>query len=150
MPSKISKLCGIRLIANALCGVLLRLAFPIAHCVMWDSFILSVSKYSFGVPMSLWSFFVAAIVSALRMSCIAFSRSKHALNAPLKNSKYLPSFLVNSARKACQTLRKRKGGKALICRTLPPNLLILNILLFVFQTALRRSETCDRNSEWRA
>ena len=59
-------------------------------------------------------------------------------------------YPVNSARKVCQTLRKRKGGKALICRTLPPNLLIFSILFCCFYVGLSSSEASDRNAEWRA
>lgn len=67
--------------------------------------------------------------------------STHTLHAVSKSSTYLPQIPVNSARKVCQNERKRKGGKALICRTLPPNLLICNLLPFIFQTRLCQNDS---------
>lgn len=60
------------------------------------------------------------------------------LFSKLRSTRYFIRFMcfseisVNSARKLCQNERKRKGGKALIRRTLLPNLLICNFLPFIF------------------
>ena len=84
------------------------------------------------------------------MVYIAVFFSKLALNGVFIRSMYFPEISVSSARKVCQNERKRKGGKALICRTLPPNLLIFSILLCRFNRGLCSSKSCDWNAEWRA